>query len=31
VLILWAGLVTLFLSPALFTGRYLSPADVLRH
>jgi hypothetical protein len=31
VLILWAGLVTLFLSPALFTGRYLSPADLLLH
>src|SRR5690242_17301694 len=29
VLVLWAGLVMLFLGPALFTGRYLSPADLL--
>jgi hypothetical protein len=29
VIVLWAGLVMLFLSPALFTGRYLSPADLL--
>jgi hypothetical protein len=31
VILLWAGLVTLFLGPALVSGRYLSPADLLLH